>query len=383
MRRAPRRSAPTAAMSTLDLSRLLDTIPAPAILVDEQRRIVGANRRFRETRAGDAPPVGHFCHAVLHASLSACAAEAEACPWRTRPIEFPGRGCVHAHTTAEGSLVEEVWSSTIGRLPDAHGLLLQIFRTLDGTTAPPPGRLAGCSSAIVALRSRLSSLAERTTPALVCGEPGTEREVVARELHEYGTRRGEPFFVLCAACLEADLAHPFALVRRLPSLARAGTVFVDDVARLTEGHQRAIAALMRPRERATALRISARWVLGASVRVGGDVPTASLRPDLAEAVEGATVLVPPVRERPGDLPALVEALRPWLVAPPELQIDPSVVSALAPLPFYGNLWELRCRLQDAVLNVTVGPLRAEHLVWTAWAPAPDTSPDVVSGVGAR
>lgn len=52
------------------------------------------------------------------------------------------------------------------------------------------------------------------------------------------------------------------------------------------------------------------------------------------------------------------------MAPPELEIDPAVAAALAPLPLFGNLDELRHRLQNGVFAAGRGTMRPEHLVWT-------------------
>ncbi|MCL4812926.1 MAG: sigma 54-interacting transcriptional regulator [Vicinamibacteraceae bacterium] len=353
----------------LDLSRLLETIPAAAILVDDHMRIVGANPLFRFGRPRHLPIIGRPCYEVSHGRALPCGGERSCCPWREQVGGSPRSQQVHVHATADGDAAEEVWSSAIG--PTAGtALVLQIVRAPGSEIAPPPGLLVGRSPAIARLRSRIDECANWWAPVLVRGEPGTEVEIVARELHEAGARNGGRFTVVATAAFATPAARPVWWRRAGPSGSRAsGTIFVDDVTKLSASRQRElVVALSSEAERARpdGANHAARWIVGASRGLAGAVAARRLLPELARLLEATEVVVPPLRERTGDLPALVSALRPWLVAPPELQVHGSVVSALAPLPLYGNIWELLARLQDAVLNVRSGPLRAEHLVWSAW-----------------
>lgn len=378
MQKNQRPSAWSNEPSTLDLSRLLETIPAAAILVDERRRIVGANPRFCSGRRRDWQMVGSFCHAASHGRGLPCEVEpGGGCPCReclsgSVPIQQ-----VHVHTTADGEGEEEVWSSLIGGSTGGAWLVLQTFRAMEGPTAPPPGRLVGCSPAMLELLMRLVTLADGHDPVLVRGEPGTERELVARELYESGPCREGSFTILRAVSPMAGSPERLPPAAGHPKGATTpGTIFVDDVTLLSLERQRVLVAAMNLDE---ALREEpglpdlggARWIFGATLAPGAAFAAGQLLPELAERLQSSEVVVPPLRVRHGDLPALVEGLRPWLVAPPELQIDASVAAALAPLPLYGNLWELQRRLQDGALRAGSGPLRAEHLVWEPWASHPE------------
>lgn len=381
MQRNQRSPSENEALPALDLSRLLETIPAAAILVDEQRRIVGANPRFRFARRHETQLVGSRCHVVSHGEVSPCESDGGACPRRECLAGALRNQGVHVHVDGDGEVVEEVWSSVIGGSAEGAWLLLQMFSAVESPTVPPPGRLVGCSPVIVELLMRMARLAEGNAPIVVSGEPGTEREIVARELHEGSPRRDGPF-----AVLRAVGPGPGGQVCIAPSpvpgreAASPGTIFVDEVTTLSEEQQRVLLAALALDEEA-GKRASwpdfggARWIFGSTGPLGAAVGAGKLLPELAWRLVAADVVVPPLRDRDGDLPALVQALRPWLVAPPELWIHSSVASALEPLPLYGNLWELQRRLQEGALRAGNGPLRAEHLVWDAWPSSPGEAMD--------
>jgi two-component system, NtrC family, response regulator HydG len=356
--------------STLDLSSLLESIPAAAILVDDRRTVVGANWRFRSRARAGSRCVGRLCSDLLHDGVSGCSGETWICPLES--CRGSSRPChqVHLHDSRSGAVFEAVESTPLGAASAVSRLTLQTFRPLEEPLPEPPGRLVGHSPAMLDLRRRIEELRQREAPILVLGETGTERELVARELHLSGPRRDGPFAVLAGTGL-ADVAR-LGVPWPTPALLAAaedGTIFLDEVTTLLGECQRGLLATFSGRgwtkQRDPWRRfVGARWIFGSSRPLG---PAARARELLAELVpwlSSAVVELPPLRERTGDLPLLVLALRPWLVAPRQLEIDPTVAAALAPLPLHGNLWELRRRLQDGVLNAGSGPLRPEHLVWT-------------------
>jgi len=356
-----------------DLSRLLETIPAPAALVDRERRVVGANGPFCARFGPARSCVGARCHELLHESDVACDL-AGGCPCEEcGRSNWPSRW-VHAHSLEGRIVVEEVIAAAIGPVERASRLTLEVFRELDLPSPEPPGALVGRSIAMARLRCELVGLRSCHDPILVRGEPGTERELVARTLHALGPRGEGPFLALpCVRRGSKACVPPFAATGdhwatlRLREAAHDGTVFLDDVTTLPATSQEELFLNLSGTRRTWRASLwselwGARWILGSARSPAMAAAQGDLLPELLPWVSGPEVVVPPVRERAGDVPLLVEALRPWLVAPPELEIDPAVGAALASLPLYGNLWELRRRLQDGVLNAGSGPLLPRHLV---------------------
>jgi two-component system, NtrC family, response regulator HydG len=356
--------------STLDLSSLLESIPAAAILVDDRRTVVGANWRFRARARAGSRCVGSLCFDLLHAGLEDCPGATWTCP--LEGCRGSSRPClqVHLHDSRSGAIFEAVESTPLGAGSTGSRLTLRMFRPLEHPNAEPPGRLVGHSPAMLDLRWRIEHLRHRLAPILVLGETGTERELVARELHHLGPRHDGPFAVLaCTVLAEAARLGERWLPPGLLAAEEEGTLFLDEVTTLSGECQRGLLAALsghgwtKRREPWRGLA-GARWIFGSSRPLAAAAREREILADLVPWLSAEVLEVPPLRERTGDLPLLVLALRPWLVAPRQLEIDPAVATALSPLPLHGNIWELRRRLQDGVLNAGSGPLRPEHLVWT-------------------
>lgn len=352
------------ASSTPDLSCFLEAIPETVLLIDDRRRVVGANWRFRG-RGGDSDRcLGRSCFELLHQESGRCSRVPADCPLALGELSGSRGATLHLHRAGRRAFYEEVRSTPIGDA-ETPRLLLQTLRRPGRPSIPAPGRLVGHSPAMLGLRWAIQGLRERCAPIVVVGEHGTERELVARELHRIGPRGAGPFALALDPVTAAlrQLAWPTPSVRRA---AEEGTLFLDEIDALPRDRQRELLdRLSSPRtaERGgpRASFRHARWIFGSTRPLAEAVRTQRLVPELARHFEHVAVEIPPLRDRIGDLPMLIQALRPWLVAPPELEIDPSVASALATLPLPGNLDELRHRLQNGVLAAGRGTIRPEHL----------------------
>jgi two-component system nitrogen regulation response regulator NtrX len=109
--------------------------------------------------------------------------------------------------------------------------------------------IIGSSPAVVRLREGISAAAASDAPVLICGEPGTGRETVARRIHAAGRRQDAPFVEVPCGALEAQAAARAlfgddAAGSRI-DLARSGSVFLEDVERLAEPLQRRLAAAVQ------------------------------------------------------------------------------------------------------------------------------------------
>ncbi len=158
---------------------------------------------------------------------------------------------------------------------------------------------------------------------LVLGETGTGKELVARALHDEGPRRAGPFVVVdCGALphalVESELfghergAFTGAVARHAGAFerARGGTVFLDEIGELSQTAQ---ASLLGALERRRVRRVGGEREIELDVRVvsathrdlRAEVNRAAFRADLYYRLAGALISLPPLRERPEDVPALV------------------------------------------------------------------------------
>jgi DNA-binding NtrC family response regulator len=188
-------------------------------------------------------------------------------------------------------------------------------------------------------RSLLKHAAESPSPVWLHGEPGSGKETAARILHHNGPRRDRPFLKIDAPALQPYLIE--ALLFGAAGLAlgpRLGTLFVKEPAALPRDLQEKISAWLitdatAPRAIFASIEPPAKFV-----RDG------TLRPEFATHLAAWELSPPPLRERLGELPRIVEAiLHDFQQKPSLMEAD---FKALRAHRWPGNLNELRDALSD-------------------------------------
>jgi transcriptional regulator with GAF, ATPase, and Fis domain len=250
--------------------------------------------------------------------------------------------------------------------------------------------IIGQSAAIRALTARIERLCASDTTVLITGETGSGKERVAEALHLGSRRAAHPFEVvdcgsLPSTLIEAELfgwergAFTGAVGRSAGAFERAhtGTLFLDEIGELPIDLQ---PKLLRVLESRTVRRLGGGRPIDVDVRVVSatnrdlamEVNRGRFREDLFYRLAVVTLAVPPLRERPDDVPLLaMHLLR-------EMGVDPATcltVESLAALQRYdwpGNVRELRNMLERAAVlmePLAPGERRAEPAPATV-APIP-------------
>jgi two-component system nitrogen regulation response regulator NtrX len=218
------------------------------------------------------------------------------------------------------------------------------------------GELVGDSPAMRAVREMIGRVAPSDARVLILGETGTGKEVVARALHRHSRRAGRPFVAVNCAALPETLAESelFGHERgsftgaqaRKPGLFEAadgGTLLLDEVGELSASNQARLLRVLQERavHRVGAVRptpVDVR-VLGATNRdLAVDVARGRFREDLYFRLNGVTLQVPPLRERPGDVLPL--ARRGLDERGGGYVLAESAAEALRAYPWPGNVREL-------------------------------------------
>jgi two-component system, NtrC family, response regulator HydG len=220
------------------------------------------------------------------------------------------------------------------------------------------GGVLGVSREVRRLFTLFERLAATNIPVLVEGETGTGKEVLARALHDQGPRAGRPFVVfdctaIASSLIEAELfghekgaftgAH--STRQGLFEQAHGGTLFIDELGDMPLDLQ---PRLLRALEQSEVRRVGGdRWircdvrVIAATRRdVDQLVADGRFRDDLFHRLAVARVELPPLRQRKGDVAALVEHFCERLGTSVSV-IPASLLAEWERRPWPGNLRELR------------------------------------------
>ncbi|HEX4420330.1 MAG TPA: sigma 54-interacting transcriptional regulator [Kofleriaceae bacterium] len=228
-------------------------------------------------------------------------------------------------------------------------------------------RIAGRSPATVKMLGVIDRAAATALPVVIAGESGTGKELVARALHDHGPRKAAAFVAInCSAVpeplLESELfGHARGAFtgadrdrRGLFEVADGGTLFLDEIADTSPGMQ---AKLLRVLQDGVIRRVGDSRTRQVDVRViaATQQPLAELvaagrfREDLRFRIDVISVVVPPLRERDGDLPVLIDHLLARLAAGrPVPRLTRAAMRALGQHRWPGNVRELENALARGV-----------------------------------
>jgi len=243
-----------------------------------------------------------------------------------------------------------------------------VVSSADETAAADVPKIAGLvtvSPRMHEVLRQVKRLASFHGSVIVLGETGTGKELVARALHDEGPRRGRPFVVVDCGALSPNLveselfghergAFTGAVARHVGAFERAqgGTVFLDEIGELPSSAQ---AALLGALERRRVRRVGGDREIELDVRVvsathrdlRAEVNRGTFRADLYFRLAGARVSIPPLRERPEDVPALVEHFCEESAGGRGL-VPEALVAAWQGAHFSGNVRELRNAVERAL-----------------------------------
>jgi two-component system nitrogen regulation response regulator NtrX len=184
-------------------------------------------------------------------------------------------------------------------------------------------QMIGDSPAMGQVRSLIDRVAPSDARVLITGESGTGKELVAAAIHSGSARRDRPFVRVNCAAIPRDLvesemfghergAFTGATDRRIGrfELAHRGTLFLDEVGDLGAEAQAKLLRAIEAKEiervgGGKPIHVDVRIVSATNKDLGRAVTDASFREDLLFRLNVIPIELPPLRERPGDIPALV------------------------------------------------------------------------------
>jgi two-component system, NtrC family, response regulator PilR len=266
-------------------------------------------------------------------------------------------------------------------LKDLRNLVAQALR-LHSDLRTTSAELIGQSKVIEELRATIAKLARSQAPVYISGESGTGKELVARLIHAHSPRAQAAFVPVNCGAIPAELMESELFGHRKgsftgaiadkPGLFRAadgGTLFLDEVAELPLPMQvKLLRAIQEKRVRPVGaeeeIAVDCRIVSATHKRLSDMVEKGDFRQDLFYRINVIEVAVPPLRERPDDIPLLIEHFVDRKTAEFGLNrpsLYPSAAAALQSYSYPGNVRELENILERAITLCEGDQIRVEDL----------------------
>jgi DNA-binding NtrC family response regulator len=276
-------------------------------------------------------------------------------------------------------------------------LLRTVERALDDRARRPSGRMGhaastgqvavGRSRVITQLRGELARLAAIGAPLLLLGETGTDREQLARWVHQSGPAASGPFVVLDGRTWreEADGAGLFgaegAATPGLLDQARHGTLFLGDIEELPESTQRLLSGVLETgryvRGNGESASLDARLISSARPSIVNRVMADSFRRDLYAQLSVLLLRIPALRDYAEDVPELLRYHVDQLTEHEGLRFRRFSVAAqnrLRNYPWPDNVRELRNLTRRFLLNAGPEEISLEEVERELSAQAPPDEP---------
>ena len=271
----------------------------------------------------------------------------------------------------------------------------QQLRAELGDRARRPGGIIGRSRAMQQVFDLVRRVARTRTNVLILGESGTGKELVAQALHEASDRADKPFLVVnCAAIPEHLLESELFGHRRgtftgathdtegLFRAAHGGTLLLDEIGEMPLGMQVKLLRVLQERKikavgdvRETSVDV--RVIAATNRDLATEVRAGRFREDLYYRLNVICIELPPLRDRPTDIPLLAHFfMRKYSKAFDKhiAEITPDAIQCLLRYDYSGNVRELENLIERAVALEEGSTISERSL------PAPLRSPTAAAGV---
>ena len=242
----------------------------------------------------------------------------------------------------------------------------------------------GSSPAATEVKRQARRAAQSRSPVLLLGETGTGKELLAHAIHGASARAEGPLVSVNIAAIPETLleAEFFGVAPGAYTgadrkgrtgkfaLADGGTLFLDEIGDMPLSLQAKLLRALQegevePLGSNTLVPVDVRIIAATSRDLGDMVRSGAFREDLYYRLHVLPLRVPPLRERPGDIAALVETLGDALALQnglPPLELSPQALQVLAQQPWRGNVRELRNVLEQLMLQAEGEVVGVEGLV---------------------
>lgn len=227
------------------------------------------------------------------------------------------------------------------------------------------------SKVMRSLLNRALLAAEKDVTVLLTGESGSGKDYLARYIHDHSNRCNRPYFAVNCAAIAPQLAESelfghekgaftgaLGRKRGLLELAEGGTLLLNEIGELSLPLQAKLLTFLDTKRYTRVggekeVTVNARLIAATNRNIEKEVQEGRFRQDLYYRINVMSLEVPPLRERPEDIPILIELILHKLRTELQLQdlpvVDPSSMLALKRYNWPGNVRELRNVLERALI----------------------------------
>ncbi len=241
--------------------------------------------------------------------------------------------------------------------------------------------IVGSSAKMQAIFQMIETVAEVQSTVLVTGESGTGKELVARAIHDLSPRAEKPFISInCGAFTETLLeSELFGYVKGsftgantnrkgLFEAASGGTIFLDEIGEMSPAMQVKLLRVLqerrvRPVGAHEELYVDARVIAATNRDLKQMSQDGTFREDLFYRISVIPISLPPLRDRPDDIPALIEHFVKKFgdQTGRHISVSPRALDLLEKYAWHGNVRELEHTIERAVALERTGEIQPERL----------------------
>jgi len=242
--------------------------------------------------------------------------------------------------------------------------------------------LIGVSETMQRVYQAIQAVADSNTTVILRGESGTGKELIAGAIVQLSSRRDKPYVCLNCSAIPENLVESELFGHEkgaftgadspkpgLIESAHGGTLFLDEITTLDHGLQSKLLRVLQERtvQRVggrSSKKINFRLIAATNDNLEELVRQGRFREDLYYRINVVPIFIPPLRERPGDLPLLVDHfLRIYCAANnrPLKQLEPEALEIMEVYSWPGNVRELENVIQRLIIMSNSPVIRASHL----------------------
>lgn len=361
----------------LNLQSIIDASDNSFVIIDKDYNIVAANKAFCTSCNIDSKKtIGQKCHQISHHSDVPCHLNGEDCPHKKVFETKAPHQVLHIHYDSNSNEEHIRIKGTPVYGTNGELFLGETFFSIAKSEdlGCDQQRMLGTSPAFLACIEEMSGAAPSDIPILLNGESGVGKELAAKFIHNKSNRKAQPFIAIdCASISEGIfeselfghergaftgcIGHRQGLIES----ADQGTLFMDEIGEVPFALQ---GRLLRALETGNYRRLGGREDYHVDVRIICSthknlrqmMEQGTFRADLYYRIAGITITIPPLRERRGDIAALINTILTTSKTQNGCtgKISDDAMQILQAYDYPGNIRELHHILQKAVTISSTG-----------------------------